>query len=93
MEILYLKGYKWLLSQNKRIGIDFLGYRRYKALAKHIKPFLKTLKSKDVSARTIIFLNFLTLWSIHFFQRKVGPSLNKEVLTGSILLPDLFSGI
>ena len=39
MNILYLKGYKWLLSQNRR------------ALAKCIKPFLKkALKWKDVSA-------------------------------------------
>ena len=41
MKILYLKGYKWLLSQNQRVRIDFLGYRRYEALAKHIKPFFK----------------------------------------------------
>ena len=40
MEILYLKGYKWF-SQKQQAGSDFLGSRRYEALAKHIKPFLK----------------------------------------------------
>ena len=54
MNILYLKSYKWLLFQNQRVRNDFFGYRRYEALAKHIKPFFKkTLKLKDVSARTI----------------------------------------
>ena len=43
MKILYLKGYKWLLSQNQRVRIDFLGYRWYEALAKHTKPFLKNI--------------------------------------------------
>ena len=43
MKILYLKGYKWLLSQNQRVRKNFFGYRRYEA--KHIKPFFKkTLK-------------------------------------------------
>ena len=46
MNILYLKVYKWLLSQNQRVRIDFLGYRRYEALAKHINPFLKKHKVK-----------------------------------------------
>ena len=46
MKILYLKGYKWLLSQNQRVRIDFLGYRRYETLAKHIKPFLKNIEVK-----------------------------------------------
>ena len=41
MKILYLKGYKWLLSQNQRVKNDFLGHRRYEALTKHMKPFLK----------------------------------------------------
>ena len=55
MKILYLKGYKWLLSQNQRVRNDFFGNRQYWALAKHIKPFLKkTLKRKDVSAHTTI---------------------------------------
>ena len=41
MKILYLKVYKWLLSQKQRVGFDVLGYRRYEAQAKHIKPFSK----------------------------------------------------
>ena len=41
MEILYSKSYKWFLSQNQQVRIVFLGYMRYEALAKHIKPFLK----------------------------------------------------
>ena len=53
MEILYLKDYNCLLSQNQLVRNDFFGYRRHEALAKHIKPFLKkTLKRKDVSAPT-----------------------------------------
>ena len=32
MKILYLKGFKWLLSKNKRVRIDFLGYRWYEGL-------------------------------------------------------------
>ena len=38
MKILYLKGYKWLLSQNQRVRNDFFGYRQCEALAKHMKP-------------------------------------------------------
>ena len=55
MKILYLKSCKWLLSQNQQVRIDFLRYRRYEALAKHIKPLKKkkTVKRKDVSAPTI----------------------------------------
>ena len=41
MKSLYLNGYKWLLSQKQRITIDFLRYRRDKALTQHIKHFLK----------------------------------------------------
>ena len=41
MKIVYLKGYRWLLSQNQLVRNDFFGYRQYDALAKHIKPFLK----------------------------------------------------
>ena len=48
MKILYLKGYKWLLSQNQRVRIDFLGNRPYEALIKHIKSFLKK-QSKTMS--------------------------------------------
>ena len=43
MKILYLKRYKWLLSQKQRVKNHFFGYRRYDALTKHIKP-LKPLK-------------------------------------------------
>ena len=54
VKILYLKGYKWLLSQKKRVRIDFFGYIRCEALARHIKPFKrKKLKWKDVSVPTI----------------------------------------
>ena len=41
MKILYLKSNKWLLSQNQRVRNGVFGYRRYWALAKHIKPFIK----------------------------------------------------
>ena len=45
MKFLYLIDYKWLLPQNQRVRVDFLGYKQYEALATHIKPFLKkTLK-------------------------------------------------
>ena len=54
MKILYLKGSKWVLSKNQQVKIDFLGYIRYKALARHIKP-LKKKKWKDVSALTNTF--------------------------------------
>ena len=46
MKIWYLKGYKCLLSQNQRVRIDFLGYKRYEALAQHINLFLKNIKVK-----------------------------------------------
>ena len=39
MKILYWKGYKWLLSQNKRVRIDFSGYRQHETLAKDIRLF------------------------------------------------------
>ena len=39
MKAYYLKDYKWFFSQNHRVRNDFFGYRRYEALAKHIKPF------------------------------------------------------
>ena len=48
MKILYLKGYEWL-SQNQRVRNDFFGYRRYEALSKHIKPFLKKRYSEKTS--------------------------------------------
>ena len=46
MKILYLKGYKWLLSQNQRVRNDLFGYAWYEAVTKHIKPFLKNIKVK-----------------------------------------------
>ena len=46
MKILYLKKYKWFLSQKQRVKIHFFGYRRYDALTKHIKP-LKPLKGSQ----------------------------------------------
>ena len=46
MKILYLKRYKWLLSQKQRVKNHFSGYRRYDALAKHIKP-LEPLKGSQ----------------------------------------------
>ena len=51
MNVLYLNGYKCLLSQNRRVIIDFLGYIRYDTLAKHIKPFFERPESGRVSAR------------------------------------------
>ena len=46
MKNLYLKRYKWLLSQKQRVKNHFFGYRRYDALTKHIKP-LKPLKGSQ----------------------------------------------
>ena len=39
MNILYLKGYKLLLSLNQQVRKDVFGYRGDEAPAKHIKPF------------------------------------------------------
>ena len=50
MNVLYLNGYKCLLSQNQRVIIDFLGYIRYDTLAKHIKPFFE----RHESGRTLV---------------------------------------
>ena len=50
MKILYMKGYKWLLSQNQRLRNETFGYRRYEALVKHIKSFFK----KHYSERTSV---------------------------------------
>ena len=41
MKISDLTGCKWLLLENQPVTFDFLDHRQYKALAKHIKPFLK----------------------------------------------------
>ena len=38
MKNLNLKGYKWLLSQNRKVRNEFPSYRSYEALANHIKP-------------------------------------------------------
>ena len=46
MKILYLKGYKWLLCQNQQVRNVFFGYRRYQALAKHIKHYFAKIKVK-----------------------------------------------
>ena len=46
MKILYLKDYNLLLSQNQPVRIICVGYRQCEALAKDIKPFLKTMKVK-----------------------------------------------
>ena len=70
MKILYLKGCKWLLSQNQQVRNDFFGYRWYETLARHIKPFLKkALKWKDISVQTMSFLVIKLLWFalIYFF--------------------------
>ena len=69
MKILYLKGYKWSLSQIQRVRIDCVGYILYEALAKHQTFFKKTLKSKDVSTRTVnfeiqLFCNFISFNSV-----------------------------
>ena len=43
MNILYLKGYKWLLPQSQRVKMTFLVID---VLVKYIKPFLKSIKVK-----------------------------------------------
>ena len=58
MKILYLKGYKWLFSQNQRN--DLFDYRQYKAFSKHIKPFLKKNK---VKGRQCLDYNIISLIS------------------------------
>ena len=68
MKILYLKGYKWLLSQNQQVRNEFFGYRWYKPLAKHIKPFLKKYYSEKTSVPGLFskydqILRTLRIWS------------------------------
>ena len=46
MKSLYLKGCKWLLSQNQPVRNDLFGYGQDEALAKRSKPFLKNIKVK-----------------------------------------------
>ena len=55
MKSLYLKGLKRLLFQNQQVRNYFFRFRRYEALAKPIKTFLKQpIKFQDVGARTTI---------------------------------------
>ena len=63
MKILYLKGYKWLFSQNQLVKNDFFGDGRYKALAKHIKPFLKKHERERTSVPGLLVIN-----CIYFFK-------------------------
>ena len=49
-----MKGYKWLLYQNKQVKNDSFSYRRYEALAKHIKHFLKKHLSERTSVPAVI---------------------------------------
>ena len=44
MKILYL--HKGLLSHKQQVRTDFFGYRRYYAVANHVKTFLKNVKVK-----------------------------------------------
>ena len=46
MKTLYLKGYKWLLSQNQGVRNNFFGYRGYEAMAKHTKTFFENMNVK-----------------------------------------------
>ena len=46
IKILYLKRHKWLLSQNKEVTINYLGYLQYEGLAKYIKPSFKKHQSE-----------------------------------------------
>ena len=70
MKILYLRGYKWLLSQYQRVRNYAFGYRRYEALVEHIKPFLKNFNflysDKRVSSPLILMRNAPK--TIHFLK-------------------------
>ena len=69
MKALYLRGYGWLLSGNKRGAIDFLGYVECWALAGRIVSFLGGIGVGGVSGPTrfveifLIFPNFLSFKS------------------------------
>ena len=39
MKIFVSDGLKVVVPQSQRVRIDVLGYRRYEAMAKHVKPF------------------------------------------------------
>ena len=69
MKMLYLKGYKWLLSQNQRARIDFLGYRRYEAQATHIKSFFKKKQVLKVTESTPRLLR--RRWPFHSLEAAV----------------------
>ena len=64
--MLYVKCYKWLLSQRQRVRNDFFGYRRYKAqpsVPGLISSFFKQgKKTKHWYKRFLSFLiNFIVL--------------------------------
>ena len=64
MKILYWKGYKWLLSQNKRVRIDFSGYRQHETLAKDIKLFnqhlsIMQLQNFNCNLKHLVKVEFL----------------------------------
>ena len=65
MKILYLKGYKWLLSQNQQELL--FGDRRYDVLAKHTKPFLENIK-ENIRLQYHIFKNFYKQFSKKHFS-------------------------
>ena len=88
MKILYLKGYLWLLSQNQRVRNVFLGYRWYRAQAKHVNPFLQNIKVKGrrsshrrCSERKIVLRNFAEFTGKHLCQ---SLFLNKMLLRTSV---------
>ena len=58
--------------------IDFLCYRPYERLDKHIKPFLKTLKWKEVSAWTMVNkkLSSKCFYCIDALTTKTTPETN-----------------
>ena len=75
---LYLKSCKWLLS---RLRNNFCRYRRYQALAEHLKPFFnkKNVKVKgrqcpdySQSFHIVIFVKFIVGFFLSFFCRMNG---------------------
>ena len=84
MNILFLKDYKWLLSQNQRLRFDVFGFGRYKALAQHIKSFLENIK---VKGRQLSWKNkYLICTNLVFliFQ-KFCRKINQSLYFGNIL--------
>ena len=53
LKILYLKDYKWLLSQNQQVRNNFFGYRWYEALAKHIKHSQPAITCSKLTIETL----------------------------------------